>query len=44
VDPSQMNSLQREAYLNWLKDPAVQKQLDKEIKAIGQAADRAAGK
>jgi hypothetical protein len=42
VNPAAMNSLQREAYLNWLKDPAVQKHLDQEVTAVGTAADRAA--
>lgn len=40
MDPKQMNHLQREAYLNWLHDPAVQSHLDSAVDAVGTARDR----
>jgi len=40
-DPKEMNHLQREAYLNWLGDPAVQSYLDQNIEAVGKARERA---
>jgi hypothetical protein len=40
-DPKDMNHLQREAYLNWLHDPAVQSHLDASVDATGAARERA---
>jgi hypothetical protein len=41
LDPSQMNSLQRQAYDNWIHDPAVQQKLHSTDRALQEAAARA---
>jgi hypothetical protein len=43
VPPSEMNNLQRQAYLNWLHDPAVQSYLDDKLSAVEEARKRAGG-
>jgi len=36
-----MNSYQRQAYLNWLHDPAIQNYFNTHLEAVGEAAQMA---